>query len=115
MNEKSSTEDDQAELQYEQVIVSYIRHVFEKEKSAPKRKKHLHQLSDFVLNLDPKLRRLFLTDIFRNLALRKNLSPDSLSSLSKGFILEAFEKINPQSPFYLLILGLLAEACPHFR
>jgi len=109
LNQKSSSADDQAELQYEQVIVSYIRHVFEKEKSAPKRKKQLHQLSDFVLNLDPKLRRLFLTDIFRNLALRKNLPPDSLSSLSKGFILEAFEKINPQSPFYLLILGLLQK------
>ena len=109
LNKKSSTDEDPAELQYEQVIVSYIRHVFEKEKSAPKRKKHLHQLSDFVLNLDPKLRRLFLTDIFRNLALRKNLPPDSLSSLSKGFILEAFEKINPQSPFYLLILGLLQK------
>ena len=109
LNQKSSSADDPAELQYEQVIVSYIRHVFEKEKSTPKRQKHLHQLSDFVLNLDPKLRRLFLTDIFRTLALRKNLSPDSLSSFSKGFILEAFEKINPQSPFYLLILGLLQK------
>jgi hypothetical protein len=74
LSEKSGGEGDQAELQYDQVIVSYIRHVFEKEKSAPKRKKYLHQLNDFVLNLDPKLRRLFLTDIFKNLALRKNLA-----------------------------------------
>jgi hypothetical protein len=109
LNEKSSDGSDQAELQYDQVIVSYIRHVFEKEKSAPKRKKYLHQLNDFVLNLNPNLRRLFLTDIFRTLALRKNLSPESLSCLSKGLILEAFEKINPQSPFYLLILGLLQK------
>ena len=109
LNEKSCGEGDHAELQYDEVIVSYIRHVFEKEKSAPKRKKYLHQLNDFVLNLDPKLRRLFLTDIFKNLALRKNLSADSLTSFSKGFILEAFEKINPESPFYLLILGLLQK------
>ncbi len=109
LNEKSGGEGDKAELQYDEVIVSYIRHVFEKEKSAPKRKKYLHQLNDFVLNLDPKLRRLFLTDIFKNLALRKNLSADSLTSFSKGFILEAFEKINPESPFYLLILGLLQK------
>ena len=109
LNEKSCGEGDKAELQYDEVIVSYIRHVFEKEKSAPKRKKYLHQLNDFVLNLDPKLRRLFLTDIFKNLALRKNLSADSLTSFSKGFILEAFEKINPESPFYLLILGLLQK------
>ena len=39
LNQKSSSAEDQAELQYEQVIVSYIRHVFEKEKSTPKRTK----------------------------------------------------------------------------
>jgi hypothetical protein len=113
LNQKASEESSLRERRYDRVIASYIQQILEKESGPAKRKKHLDQLGEFVLNLNPNLRQMFLTDMFRSLALRKNLSVDSIPPVSEDLILEAFEQINPQSSYYLLILGLLQKLSNH--
>jgi hypothetical protein len=115
LNQKTPEEASQREGRYDRVIASYIQQLFEKERAFDKRKKHLDQLSEFIMKLNPDLRRLFLSDMFRTLALRKDFSVDSFPPFSEDLILEAFDKINPQSSYYLLILGLLQKLANHFN
>ena len=113
LNRKASEETAPVERRYDRVIAAYIQKILEKEVGLAGRKKHMDQLSEFILNLNPDLRQLFLADMFRSLALRKNLSMDSIPPISEELILEAFDRINPQSSYYLLILGLLQKLANH--
>ena len=115
LNQKTPEEASQREWRYDRVIASYIQQLLEKGGGFDKRKKHLDQLSEFVMNLNPEIRRLFLSDMFRSLALRKDFFIDSFPPLSEDLILEAFDKINPQSSYYLLILGLLQKLATHLN
>ena len=113
LNQKASEAVGKGEQRYDRVIASYIQKILEKEGGLAKQKKHLDQLSEFVMNLNPKLRQLFLTDMFRSLAIQKDFSTDSMPPFSEDLILEAFDKINSQSSYYILILGLLQKLANH--
>ena len=104
------------ELSYEQEIASYIRRVLGNEQDSLKRKAYLDKLGKFVNNLNPELRRQFLTETLKFDALPEEFAEEILPQFSEEVILETLENMNLQNlPPSPLILSLLQKLSKTFR
>ena len=81
-----------------------------------KRKAYLDKLGKFVNNLNPELRRQFLTETFKFDALPEEFAEEILPQFSEEVILETLENMNLQNlPPSPLILSLLQKLSKTFR
>ena len=113
INEKGGNDLASGELSYEREIASYIRRVLGTERDSLKRKAYLDKLAQFVDNLNPQLRRQFLSQTLNTDELPKEFAEEVLPQIPKEVVLETLENINVQgaspSPLILRLFQKLSK------
>ncbi len=111
LNQKDGEIAPDRNLDYDQVIATYMRHALGEE--GEKRKALLEKFSAFVSGLNPRLRRQFLSGTFRSLASHEELPDEVFAPFPGEIILEALQDLNARnlsaSPFILRLLQKLGR------
>ena len=103
------------EVNYSELISSYIKKASGDENIPGRSSAYLHRLTQFVSHLNPELRRQFLSDSFKGFAPKGGFAKEISSNSQEEAILEALENMNTQrispSPFVLGLLQKLTNHC----
>jgi hypothetical protein len=103
------------EASYSELISSYLKKVSGSENEPGKSKAYIEQLTRFVNQLNPELRRQLLSDSFKGFKPKEGIAQEVSDSREEA-ILEALGNMNSRgitpSPH---VLGLLQKLTKHFR
>jgi len=103
------------ELNYSELISSYMKKVSGNENIPGRSKAYLDRLNQFVSHLNPELRRQLLSDSFKAFTPKEGYGKEVSSNSQEEAILEALENMNAQSitpsPFVLGLLQKLTNHC----